>query len=56
MNHLNYVPYSEDDIDYVNTEMKSSYEPPNFRDLQKYQQVIILIFIINIIIIIILFF
>jgi len=38
MNHLTYVPYSEDDIDYVNTEMESSYDPPNYRDLQKYQQ------------------
>ncbi|OUM56832.1 hypothetical protein PIROE2DRAFT_18392 [Piromyces sp. E2] len=38
MNHLTYIPYSEDDIDYVNTEMKSSYEPPSYRDLQKYQQ------------------
>jgi len=40
MNHLTYVPYSEDDIDYVNTEMHSSYAPPNYKDLLKYQQVI----------------
>jgi len=38
MNHLTYVPYSEDDIDYVNTEMHSSYAPPNYKDLLKYQQ------------------
>lgn len=38
MNHLTYVPYSEDDIDYVNTEMHSSCAPPNYKDLLKYQQ------------------
>eukprot|EP00833_Pecoramyces_ruminatium_P002455 jgi/Orpsp1_1/1176487/evm.model.c7180000057809.1 len=38
MNHLTYIPYSEDDVDYVNTDMHSAYPPPNYKDLQKYQQ------------------
>ncbi|KAL6622276.1 hypothetical protein LY90DRAFT_664285 [Neocallimastix californiae] len=38
MNKLTYVPYSEDDVDYVNTDMHSTYPPPNYKDLQRYQQ------------------